>query len=156
MDRNFLTSERILTFAKGNNPIYEAINAGGILMKKCPYCDETIQDDHGDCPNCQKNLGQEDSMADDGSPRWVQIYATGDPGSIALIKSILEGNGISYFIDGEELQNLFALGILGVGFNPVAKAAKVLVREEDAEKAVELLSLLDEEEAESGAPEEEA
>lgn len=114
---------------------------------KCQKCGAEFVDGIAVCSDCHLPLIDAVEFAEEPgvSPQWVQVYETGDPGLISLIKSLFEGNNIPCFVRGEDLQNLFALGILGTGFNPVAQSAKVLVLENDVEKAMEILSLLEEE-----------
>ena len=69
----------------------------------------------------------------------VEIMATGDPAKIMVAKSILDEAGIKYLAQGEGLQDLFAMGRLGTGFNPLVGPVKFLVRDEDSEIAKELL-----------------
>jgi len=70
--------------------------------------------------------------------------ATGDPAKIMVAKSILDEAGIKYLAQGEGLQDLFAMGRLGTGFNPLIGPVKFLVRNEDQQIAKELLQELQE------------
>ena len=74
--------------------------------------------------------------------RLVPVFQTGNPALIALAKSLLEAEGIEYYVRGEGLQDLFAYGRLGLGFNPVTGSPVFLVREDDAAEARELLGEL--------------
>jgi hypothetical protein len=40
----------------------------------------------------------------------IEVYSTYDPGEIAVIKSILDGEGIHYFFQGENINLLIAAG----------------------------------------------
>jgi len=77
---------------------------------------------------------------DEKNEKLVTVFKTGHQGVIAVIKSILEEAGIQFFAKGENIQNLFALGVLGTGFNPVTGPVEIQVLEEDADYAKELLS----------------
>jgi antitoxin component YwqK of YwqJK toxin-antitoxin module len=79
-----------------------------------------------------------------GFVRFVTVYKTGDPAFIAFARSILQSEGIKYFIKGEGLQDLFAGGRLGTGFNPVIGPVEIQVDEKDVEKAKELLKQIEE------------
>ena len=68
----------------------------------------------------------------------VSILATGDAGIIAIAKSLLEGEGIDYFVRGDGLQDLFGLGRV-TGFSFAMGPAEFWVREDDANRARELL-----------------
>ena len=69
----------------------------------------------------------------------VTVLETGDPGLLAVAKSLLEGAGIPYFAKGEALQNLFGAGTFGTGFNVVTGPVELQVAESDAAQAHALL-----------------
>jgi hypothetical protein len=68
----------------------------------------------------------------------VLVLRTGDAGLIMFAKSLLEQEGIEYFVHGKNLQDLFGGGRLG-GYNYVAGPAEFRVRAGDAELARVLL-----------------
>jgi hypothetical protein len=72
----------------------------------------------------------------------VPVFSTGDAGLIAIVKSILEGEGIDYLVRGEGVQDLFGAGRLSAGFNYVTGPAEFMVRRADAERVGELLNAL--------------
>jgi hypothetical protein len=72
----------------------------------------------------------------------VAIFSTGDAGLIAIVKSILEGEGIDYLVRDEGVQDLLGAGRLSAGFNYVTGPAQFMVRSADAERASELLNAL--------------
>jgi hypothetical protein len=69
----------------------------------------------------------------------VTVLETGDPGVVAVAKSLLESAGIQYYAKGEALQNLFGCGQFGPGFNPIVGPVQLQVAADDAEDAKELL-----------------
>jgi len=71
--------------------------------------------------------------------RLTPVFRAGDPAVIALAKSLLDGEGIEYLVRAEALQDLFGWGRTGVGFSIVAGPAEFVVREDDADRARELL-----------------
>ena len=71
--------------------------------------------------------------------RLVTVFATGHEGIVAVVKSILDEAKIRYLAKGEGVQDLFGVGVLGVGFNPVTGPVEFRVMPEDAEYARELL-----------------
>jgi hypothetical protein len=71
--------------------------------------------------------------------KLVTVYKTGHEGLIAVIKSILDEAEIKYLVQGENIQNLFGVGILGTGYNPLTGPIIIQVLEEDEEYARELL-----------------
>ncbi len=70
-------------------------------------------------------------MAHSNEPTFVKILETRSLTDIALIKSTLEGEGIRYFLNGEEMHHIRPL-------DPVL----LMVAQNDAEKAIGLLSPL--------------
>lgn len=74
--------------------------------------------------------------------RPVTVFETGDPGILAVAKSLLEDQDIPYYAAGENLQSLFGAGALG-GFNPIVGPVRIEVSPDDARRARELLAPLD-------------
>lgn len=74
----------------------------------------------------------------------VAVLQTADLALTAIAKSLLDAEDIEYFVRGEGVQDLFALGRFGSGMNPVTGAPVFFVREEDAERARLLLKDLQE------------
>jgi hypothetical protein len=80
--------------------------------------------------------------------KFVTVYETGNPAIIAFVKSIFQSEGVRYFCKGEALQDLFAGGRLGTGFNPIIGSIEIQVDEKDVEKAKELLKQIEKSEFE--------
>lgn len=109
----------------------------------CPKCKSDYIDGITKCADCHIPLVEKlPEKKTTEELKLEPVYATGDPGIIALIKSILESAAIPYFIKGEETQNLFGIGTLGLGYNAMLGPMEVWVRAEDKEAARELLSEL--------------
>ena len=105
----------------------------------CPTCGEEFPWDVMVCPTCDVETvdrlpGPEPTPA----AELVCVLTTGDPGLIAVAKSLLDRDEIDYFVKGDGLQDLFGLGRIS-GFCYVTGPAEFWVREEDAERASELL-----------------
>jgi hypothetical protein len=83
-----------------------------------------------------------DHPTPDPTIELVRIVETGDAGLTALVKSILESEGIDYLVRGEGVQDLLGAGRLSAGFNYVTGPALFMVRRADEERARELLSEL--------------
>ena len=77
---------------------------------------------------------------DDRAP--VTVYETGNPAVLAVVKSLLEEAGITFFASGEGVQDLFAGGSIG-GFNPLVGPVHVQVPAAEAERAREMLADLE-------------
>ena len=71
--------------------------------------------------------------------RLVTVYETGHEGIVALVKSIFDEAGIKYLAEGEGVQDLFGVGVLGTGFNPITGPVKFKVMPEDVTYAKDLL-----------------
>ncbi|HWC74350.1 MAG TPA: DUF2007 domain-containing protein [Gemmatimonadales bacterium] len=73
----------------------------------------------------------------------VTVFESGDFTLLALAKAALDEEGIRYVVEGEGVQDLFGLGRLGSGYNLITGAPRIRVSPENAERARELLSDLD-------------
>ena len=108
----------------------------------CPECGGEYREGFTHCVDCDVDLVAE-LPADPTEPlrnvTLVTVLETGDPGELAFAESVLRGAGIPYAKRGESLQDLFALGRLGIGFNPIAGPILLQVPEEQADAAAELL-----------------
>jgi hypothetical protein len=69
----------------------------------------------------------------------VTVLETGDPSELLFAESVLREAGIPFVKTGESVQELFALGRLGTGFNPIAGPILLQVPEEQADAAAQLL-----------------
>lgn len=78
-------------------------------------------------------------MTDPDDIALVPVFATGEAALIAVAKSLLEAERIDYFVRGEGLSDLFGYGRLLTTFNYVVGPPQFMVREEDAQRARELL-----------------
>jgi Putative prokaryotic signal transducing protein len=73
-------------------------------------------------------------------PDLVTMLASGDPGLVAVAKSVLGSAGIPWMVEGEGIQNLFGIGRLAGGFNPISGPVRLRVLAADAEDARLLLA----------------
>jgi len=71
--------------------------------------------------------------------RLVTVFETGNEAVSAVVKSLLDDAKIRYLAQGDGVQDLFGVGVLGTGFNPVTGPVVFQVMPEDAEYAKELL-----------------
>ena len=105
----------------------------------CPQCGEEFSWDVMVCPTCDvETVDRLPGPEPTPDVELVSVLATGDPGVIALARSLLEGEEIDYFVRGEGLQDLFGLGRI-TGFSFAMGPAQFLVRADDAERARALL-----------------
>ncbi len=106
----------------------------------CPECGEEYSWDVMVCPAC--DVDTVDRLpGPEPTPdiELVCVLATGDAGLIAVAKSLLEREEIDYFVRGDGLQDLFGLGRI-TGYSFATGPAEFLVREDDADRARELLA----------------
>ena len=71
---------------------------------------------------------------------FVTVLASGDPGLMAIAKSLLHSAEIPFMVQGEGVQELFGAGCLGTGYNLITGPAKLLVDAGDADEVRELLA----------------
>lgn len=94
----------------------------------CPMCGHEYYEGFVECEGCGVPLVEDppspESLQD---VRFVSVFKTGDPALLAVAKSLLEMASIPYFAKGEGVQDLFGLGRLGTGFNPLTGPADLQV-----------------------------
>lgn len=71
--------------------------------------------------------------------RLVAVFETGNEAIVAVVKSLLDEAQIKYLAQGDGVQDLFGVGVIGTGFNPITGPVVFQVMPEDAEYARELL-----------------
>ncbi len=108
----------------------------------CPKCKSEYVAGIKICSNCQVDLV--DSLEDQGEDVYeyqdlVSVYGPADAGAMAIAKSLLEDEGIKYFVKNEILQELLGVGRFNTGYNPIFGPELIQVAPEDAERAAELL-----------------
>lgn len=74
---------------------------------------------------------------------FVTVFETGDPGLVALAKSLLDSAGIDFTTKGDALQDVLGLGRFPGGANLVAGPVVFQVRPDDAKEASALLRELE-------------
>jgi hypothetical protein len=82
----------------------------------------------------------------------VIVFRTGDPGMIALVRSLFQAADIPFMTRGEGIQDLTGLGRLGSGYNLAFGPVEFHVRRDDAADARLLLDDLVKDSVESGDP----
>ena len=69
----------------------------------------------------------------------VTVFETGNEAIVGLVKSMLDEAKIRYLAQGEGVQDLFGVGVIGTGFNPITGPVVFKVMPEDVNYAKELL-----------------
>ena len=110
-------------------------------MMYCPECGGEYRDGFSQCADCEVALVATPPVPVDHGPDsdLVTVLETGDPAEIAFVESLFMEAGIPYVKQGDRVQDLFGVGRLGAGFNVLTGPARLLVPEEHAEAAAEML-----------------
>jgi hypothetical protein len=98
----------------------------------CPKCKAEYREGFTSCSDCNIPLVPELEPARDDRPEFVEyeeVLSTFNPFDMAMIKSLLDGEGITYFFKGEEFSYV----------QPLADPARLMVAKEDVEAAREIL-----------------
>lgn len=114
----------------------------------CPECGGEYREGFLECADCGvllvKNPPEPEQHPD---LELVTVLETGDPALLAVAESLLIDAEIPYLKRGDFLQDLFALGRLGTGANPITGPVAVQVAKENADSALQVLA-----EIEAGEP----
>ncbi|MCK5683626.1 DUF2007 domain-containing protein [bacterium] len=114
----------------------------------CPECKAEYRPGFETCSDCDVHLVKYDELPKnaekennehDVDETLVTVYSTSNPALIAMIKSLLDSYEITYCTAGENVQNLFGMGILGTGYNVITGAVRFMVSKEKSEFARDLL-----------------
>ena len=96
----------------------------------CPECKSEFIEGIMICPEC--NVKLIDELPPEPEPEFVdykEILATYNPADIMFLKSLLDSEGIHYFFKGEHFMYV----------RPLADPARLMVRTDQVEMALELL-----------------
>lgn len=104
----------------------------------CPECGGEYRDGFFECADCGVPLVEQPPAPTEHSvSELVTVLEAVDPAEIAFVESLFLEEGIPYFKKGESLQDLFALGRIGV--NAVTGPILIQVPQEHVEAARQLL-----------------
>jgi hypothetical protein len=108
----------------------------------CPKCGAEYREGFYRCVDCEVDLVDEAPdlpSAAEATEHYVTVMRAGDPALLLMAKSLLQDAGIAFSAKDEGLQDLFAAGRLGTGFNPLVGPAEIQVSSSDEEVAREVL-----------------
>jgi hypothetical protein len=111
----------------------------------CPQCGAEFVPGIERCADCEIPLVSADPES--GEPEateWSTALATGDPALLAAAESLLIEADVPFRTRNEGLQDLFAFGRLGMGYNPVVGPVRLDVPAQRLAEVQELLAALDE------------
>ena len=100
----------------------------------CPRCRGEYEPGFTECADCHVPLVPE-LPPPPPEPEYVEhvhLLGTHNPGDIAVIKAILESEGITHFFDGEYFNRL----------RPMVQPARLLVRKDQVQQAKDVLKHL--------------
>ncbi len=110
----------------------------------CPECRSEYREGFFECVDCEVPLvGSLPEQPPHPDLQLVTVFEGSNPSLLAMAESLLMAEEIPYLKKGEQIQDLFALGRLPSGFNPVIGPVLIQVPEEHAEAARELLADLE-------------
>jgi hypothetical protein len=98
----------------------------------CPKCRAEYEEGFTSCNDCHTPLVPElEPVPDDrpGFTEYEEVISTFNPFDIAMIKSLLDGEDILYFFQGEQFSYV----------RPLADPVRLMVAKEDVEAAREIL-----------------
>jgi hypothetical protein len=97
----------------------------------CPACRSEFVEGLTVCPECQvKLIAELPPEPDPEYVEFVEVLGTYNQADIALLKSILDSEDITYFIKGENFQHV----------RPWADPARLMVQRDQVETVQELLT----------------
>jgi hypothetical protein len=112
-------------------------------MKHCPECNVEYRDTAIRCSECDLALALGPPTEEEHPDLKLEtVYATGNPGLVALVKSLLEDAEIEYFTKGDEIQDLIGWGRFA-GLNYAIGPVEFVVASDDAPTAREMLAHLE-------------
>jgi hypothetical protein len=100
----------------------------------CPKCRAEYREGFYVCVDCDCDLV--DELPPEEVPEfieYVEVLGTYNPADVALIKSILDAENITYYFNAEHF----------IYIRPLAEPVRLMVKKDEAEKAKEALKDLD-------------
>ena len=113
----------------------------------CPECGTEYREGFTHCTDCDVDLvAPPPSPPPDERPaiELVKVFEGGNPALIPVIESLFVDAGIEFSTTSENLQDLFAWGRVGSGYNYAIGPIMFYVRAEDESDARALIATLDE------------
>ena len=98
----------------------------------CPRCGCEYREGFKECADCRVPLVAE-APSPPPEPEYIEyqpVLATYNPGDIAIIKAVLESEGITYFFEGETFNMV----------RPLVQPARLLIKRDQVQKAREVLN----------------
>ena len=100
----------------------------------CPNCRAEYREGFSKCADCDVGLVAELPPEPEQVPiEWVEVLATYNPGDVAVLKSLLDGENIPYYFKGEHFSSLA----------PLSQPARLMVDQQELEAVKGLIKDLD-------------
>lgn len=111
----------------------------------CPECGSEYREGFTRCSDCDVALVQA-APEEGGEPdvEIVKVFEATNAAVLPLVESVLFDANIEFMTKSEGLQDVFALGRLGMGSNNLIGPATIWVRKDDEAEARGLIDMLDE------------
>lgn len=96
----------------------------------CPKCGAEYREGYYVCVDCDSDLV--DELPPEIKPEFIEyaeVLGTYNPADVALIKSILDSENITYYFNAEHFMYV----------RPLAEPVRLMVKKDEAEKAKEIL-----------------
>lgn len=110
----------------------------------CTTCGGEFVEDVAVCPDCDTALVSQQPEPAEEESDFVQVFQTADASLLPVVKSVLDGAGIPYIVQGDEAQGLYPFGSMGGGSDKRLLAAVVLVPAARKQAAEAVLKEIDE------------
>src|SRR5574341_1432412 len=109
----------------------------------CPKCGVEYISSATECNDCRVPLVEHPvEKVDNDNDEYIElktVFSTGNPAIIAIVKSLLESEGIPFITTGESIQDMFGWGRFPGKMNIISGPVKFKVSIDNADKAIEVL-----------------
>jgi hypothetical protein len=108
-----------------------AVEKAGEAAVFCPKCRSEYREGFYRCPDCRLDLVER--LAAEPEPEFIayeEVLATYNTADIAFLKSVLDSEEIIYYFHGENFSRI----------DPMIQPARLMVKQDEVEKARELLA----------------
>src|SRR5260221_5463788 len=111
----------------------------------CPSCGDEYRPGFTECAECHVPLVAQplEIEKEPHHPDLVTVYTTGNAALLPVIESVLRDAGIQFLAKYEGLQDFFAWGRIGLGYNPILGPGEIQVTTDERDIAQVLLKRIE-------------